>query len=277
MAWKVEGCWGGWRRRLRVTSQEAKKTRLRDSNADSLTSQQHWHKQLGRTGKGTRSGFRLLPQAVSGGSSTHFQMRPSGWNQDGSSHHFPHPTSRTWCKENTRAWGFHTGLKAKHRYESSSATFQHSWDIPTRPSLSLCCLLGRREGAGWNGRGDRGLPFDETYFAWHKFAPLWISQPPHDTAVVPILEMRKLRDNSSTQDHSASKWRTQNWIQICTIQNCISYAGSSGRDNKHFTYTYPPSLRGKLEGEPERVKPCSLRIWSYMKMYPRQVLVKEMY
>lgn len=45
------------------------------------------------------------------------------------------------------------------------------------------------------------------------------------------------------------------WIQIYMIQNCIFNAGSSRRGNKHFIYAYP--LRRKLEGEPERVKPCS--------------------
>lgn len=52
-------------------------------------------------------------------SSTYFLILLSGWNQGGSSHHFPHQTSRTWYKENTRAWESHTVLKAKHRHDPS--------------------------------------------------------------------------------------------------------------------------------------------------------------
>jgi hypothetical protein len=48
-------------------------------------------------------------------SGTYFLTLPSGWNQGGSSHQFPHQTSMTWYKENTRAWEFHTVLKAKHK------------------------------------------------------------------------------------------------------------------------------------------------------------------
>lgn len=128
---------GGKRGGFRVTFQEAnktKKTSLRDSDGDSLVSQQHWTQTAWENWeRDTACAFSVpgvvldsCPPAVSGESSTYFQRLPSGWNQDGSSHHFPHLTSRTWCKENTRAWEFHTGLKAKHRYESSSAAFQHS-------------------------------------------------------------------------------------------------------------------------------------------------------
>lgn len=46
---------------------------------------------------------------------TYFLKLPSDWNQGGSSHQFPPQTSRTWYKENTRAWEFHTALKAKHK------------------------------------------------------------------------------------------------------------------------------------------------------------------